>query len=111
MDDEREVLEPLDDPAYLAAREFSLNCSADPLPSREAIVARLRELEERGERQPYERALLRDVGVADDPAPDEAAVDVEAAVSHPPADVKVSQRRIESMQDGRCAPRADARQR
>jgi len=45
MDDELEVLEPLDDPAYLAAREFSLNCSADPLPSREAIVARLRELE------------------------------------------------------------------
>ncbi|HLG74112.1 MAG TPA: hypothetical protein VK009_27140 [Chloroflexota bacterium] len=40
-----EVEEPLDDPAYVAAREFSLNCSADPLPSREAIIARLRELE------------------------------------------------------------------
>ncbi|HEY8691169.1 MAG TPA: hypothetical protein VIR57_00360 [Chloroflexota bacterium] len=45
MDDELEVIEPLDDPAYLAAREFALNCSGDPLLSREAIIARLRELE------------------------------------------------------------------
>ncbi|HVA24785.1 MAG TPA: hypothetical protein VMW62_10355 [Chloroflexota bacterium] len=45
MADELEVIEPLDDPAYAAAREFALNCSGEPLPSREAIVARLRELE------------------------------------------------------------------
>ena len=46
--DELEIEVPLDDPAYAAAREFSLNCSADPLPTREAIIARLRELEEWG---------------------------------------------------------------
>jgi hypothetical protein len=43
--DALEIEEPLDDPAYAAAREFSLSCSAEPLPSREAIIARLRELE------------------------------------------------------------------
>ena len=43
--DDLEVEEPLDDPAYAAARAFALNCSGDPLPSREAILARLRELE------------------------------------------------------------------
>lgn len=45
VDEELKIIEPLDDPAYVAAREFSLNCSGEPLPSREATIARLRELE------------------------------------------------------------------